>query len=239
MKKISAVLILVIYLNGCANNPQSNSASKRIDESPEKALENCMNKNMMQGAVVGALVGGLIGAALGGADKKGSSAAVGAGLGAAAGGAFAWQKSWKSCNETLNLVTNSNSQTQNFKDTAQRLKYNGKDNLLKVENIAVPSTVYAGKSLDVNFTYALLKQNPNATSTVQIDRMWNCGDENTSIRIPPEIFTTNQGTFTQTGKIPIPFVKPEIGVQKCQMTTLITAEGQKQEFKRQFVIQPG
>lgn len=238
MKNITVMLSLVVYISGCATSPQTNSVSNNINESPEKALENCMNKNMLQGAVVGALVGGLLGAVLGGADKKGSGALVGAGLGAASGGVLAWQKSWKTCNETLNLVTNSNAQTQNYKETAQRLKYNGKDSLFKVENFDMPQSVNAGKSLNVNVKYALLKPNPNATSTVQVDRSWLCGDEKTPFKTQPEIFTINQGTFEQTGKILLPPVKPD-GVLNCQMTTQFSAEGQKQEFTKQFVIQPG
>lgn len=212
------------------------SSPIKAQQSTNEALEACMNTTMAQSAAVGAIVGGIFGALLADKNDRNKGAAIGASLGGVAGGALGWQNSWKSCTESLNIVTVKNLQTEDYKKTADRLRYNGQGVLLRNEGAAVSQQVQAGSKLNASLKFALLKPDPMETTQVQITRSWVCGSSQISIK--PEIFKVSQGTIIQDGKVDIPSVKSDVGPQQCEMTMQVLAEGQVYEVKRPFTILP-
>jgi len=230
MKIIDYKNILIILISTIS------SQIALAQQTTDQALENCMNQTMAQSAAVGALVGGIFGALLANKDDKAKGATLGAALGGTAGGVIGWQNSWKSCTASLNVVTIKNVQTEDYRKTADRVGYNGDGVLFKVEGIGVSSEVIAGGNLNASIKAVILKPDPTATSQVQVIRSWICGGY--EIKIKPEVFVAAQGTIIQDGKVHIPTAKGDVGIQQCEMSIQIEAEGKSYQYKRPFTIQP-
>lgn len=205
-------------------------------QTTNQALQECMNKVTAQSAAAGALVGGLLGAMLGKDGKKNQGAAIGAGLGAAAGGVSGWQSSWKTCTERLNVVTTRNAQTKNIQETSDKYAYKGDGVLFKLEAFGISDQVKAGTEMNSSFRFAVLTPDPTATPQVQVSRAWKCGT--TEFNIKPEVFSVQQGTVEQYGRVAIPPAEASIGAQQCEMLISVQSEGQVQYAKKQFLILP-
>jgi hypothetical protein len=210
--------------------------SVSAQQTTNQALQDCMNKVTARSAATGALIGGLLGAALGGDGKKNKSAAVGAGLGAAAGGLSGWQSSFKTCVDRVNVVTSRNAQSKDYQQTVEKYGYKGDGTLFKLEGIAVSEKVQAGTEMSSSFRLAFLKPDPTENPQVQVSRAWRCG--NTEMKVKPEVFSVQQGTTDQVGRVAIPQADASIGVQQCEMLISLESEGLVQQAKRQFEIIP-
>lgn len=208
-------------------------------ESANAALQSCMNKTAAAGTFIGALGGAVLGALVGEGKDRGKSIAIGATTGALLGGATAWFNSWQSCSK--DYATAESFRTADYQQTSQRLNYDGRSVLLKIEEANMPPTVRGQDVLPVFLRYVVLT--PDAREVqVSVDREMQCRDSSGQINNIPmkrETYTVQPGTIESSGNILIPAIQNEVGTIHCEMNITVRSGDAYESARGPFQLLPG